>query len=131
MDHLFNYLSNFKSQEKIFDNELDTLYYNSLLKGQKKGLEIFKTMFPDPAYVMHPKDMPIVKNELDSYMAQRRSLAAENKEYKDKVENDGYFSGIINILNEGYIYLIRYSSTQAKQEVANIEAGKPADKKDK
>lgn len=122
MEHLFTYLHNFKSEEKKFDNDLDTLYYNSLLKGQQKGEDILGKMFPEKDHVLNVKDVSIVKNEVDSYLAQRKSLATENREVEYKTENDGFYSGIIQILNEAYIYLLRYSSQQARESIKAEES---------
>ena len=119
MEILKDYLDKFRHTEKTdFDNELDKLYYESMLKGQEKGVILVTAIVGS---TFDTKTLGTLKTELDSYIAQRTQVGTENREIKDETQNNGFFSGIIQILNESYIYLLRYSSQQAALAVKNKE----------
>lgn len=115
MQKLFDFLDGFKLDEKPFIDELDKLYHTSFIKGQDSALNFLRKHFPDE-YEFDIKDTLKVKNELDTYVADRTTMNMAQTDYKESTEKNGYLSGYIQILNECYIYLLRYSSIIAAKK---------------
>lgn len=113
MESLKIYLSSFiHKEEKKFDNELDSLYYKGFLMGQNRGVDIAMGCDDESSH----KSLLKMKMQLDSYLAQRSDINRKFSSVEEETENDGYLSGIIYILNESYMYMLRQSSITAKEE---------------
>jgi hypothetical protein len=109
---MFQFLDGFKLTKKEFVDELDKLYHESFIKGQETAISFLKKNFPED-YKFDVKDILKVKNELDSYIADRTSSNIDNNNYLENTEKNGYASGYIQVLNECYVYLLRFSSAQS------------------
>lgn len=122
MTQLFEFLETFKSTDKTFTDELDKLYYSSFVKGEDNVISKLKEMFPE-SHEFSPKDLVVVKNELDAYITSRTELnQGDSSDVKGSTEKNGFLSGQISLLNEAYIYLQRYSSVLSSQKAQNTAA---------
>lgn len=115
MEVLFTFLDNFISKpQETYENELDKIYLDSYILGQTSAIDFLKKHFP-ATHELVPSDLLKVGNERDTYVALRTS-ASEETDFLKETEKSGYYSGRIQMMNEAYIFLVRYSSVLSKNK---------------